>query len=105
MIEEQIQVDENGQWDYKVPTNLAPGTYTITLRGTDLSGSPIEKPYTFTIQQSGTVNQPAPGNDLPTSSIGVEVIAFLSLILVMLAIWVYYLHKSEISFENKVLNE
>jgi len=96
-MQNEVQVDQNGNWTYQVPTDLEPGTYTITLRGTDLNGNPIEKPYTFTVQGNASVNNPLPDAAISSNQ-------FMSIIGLLLIFCVAIFILKRRSFEEKILN-
>lgn len=101
-ISQQVKIDGNGKWNYRVPNNLEPGTYTIRLNGEDTSGSPISKEYTFTVSQAGvrttsvvTPTRSSTGaatgstggsTSLPSSGLGSDIVVFLILALLMLCV-------------------
>jgi LPXTG-motif cell wall-anchored protein len=97
MIDETVTVDANGNWDFQVPQNLAPGTYKITLKGTDLNGNPLEKPYTFTVNASASVASPLPTTGIISSNLLLWIAIVL---LLMVAIFVHILRTK--SFEERI---
>jgi hypothetical protein len=98
-MNDTVTVDANGNWNYQVPTNLAPGTYKITLKGLDVNGNPVEKPYSFTVYSSASVSNPLPDTGIPVQGL---LIGF-SLVLFLLCYW--YLKKlTNKSFEEKIIN-
>ena len=68
MIDETVTVDANGNWDFQVPQNLEPGTYKITLKGKDVNGNVVERPYTFTVA-SASVAAPLPSTGIISSNL------------------------------------
>lgn len=53
-IKAQITVDARGNWSYRPPSNLSPGSHTITISARDSSGILRTITQAFTIFESGT---------------------------------------------------
>jgi hypothetical protein len=98
MNSNQVQVDANGNWNFKVPENLSPGTYTIILKGTDSLGNPVEKPYTFTISSNASVSDP-----LPSTGVTSTLFMITGLFLVTTVIVATFIRYRARSFEQKIL--
>jgi LPXTG-motif cell wall-anchored protein len=99
MIDEQIKVDKDGTWNFQVPQNLEPGTYKITLKGKDVNGNPIEKPYTFTVQANASVQQP-----LPNTGLSSNLFFILAFILITISAALLTHLKKQIKFEDRFLD-
>jgi len=98
MIEENVKIDNNGNWEYQVPSNLAPGTYKITLTGTDSTGKQIQVPYTFSIQANAAVTP-----NLPQAGVYPNTLLTIALILLTTGIIISSLLSKYSTFEQKVL--
>lgn len=100
MIDETVTVDNNGNWDFKVPKDLAPGKYTITLKGVDINGNPVEKPYSFTVYSSASISSPLPSSGLnPANFVSYFTITLLFVFAVVLTI------KKIRTFEERILEK
>lgn len=99
MIDDTVTVDVNGNWNYKVPENLAPGTYKITLSGTDINGDEIEKPYTFTVSASASAPSPLPSTGISVQNFLV-CIALVFLLLFLLLRSLFF----KKTFEERLVN-
>lgn len=58
---------QNGQWEYETTNELEPGTYTINIKGTDISGKSLSKSYTFVVSSGSPSSGGNDGGGYPTS--------------------------------------
>ena len=66
-IQTTVKTDQNGNWSYRPPSNLLPGTHTITIQTTDASGILKTITQSFEVYASGQqINPPPSGTPTPT---------------------------------------
>lgn len=59
-LDSSVQADQNGNWSYRPPMDLAPGQHTISITAPSANGISKTITQTFTVYAAGTqVNQPA----------------------------------------------
>lgn len=69
-IQTKITADSNGNWTYRPPANLSPGTHTITIKTRDSEGILTTLMQSFTVFAQGTqVSESATPSATPTQSI------------------------------------
>lgn len=69
-IQTQVVADSNGNWTYRPPANLSPGTHTITIKTRDSQGILTTITQSFTVFAQGTqVSESATPSATPTQSI------------------------------------
>jgi hypothetical protein len=68
-IQTTVKADQNGNWSYRPPSNLSPGTHTITIQALDTSGILKTITQSFVVYASGQqINPPPSGTPTPTPS-------------------------------------
>jgi hypothetical protein len=66
-IQTTVKADQNGNWNYRPPSNLSPGTHTITIQALDASGILKTITQSFVVYASGQqINPPPSGTPTPT---------------------------------------
>lgn len=67
-IQTQVTADNNGNWTYRPPTNLSPGTHTITIKTRDSSGilTTIMQSFTVFAAETATPTQAITPTSIPS---------------------------------------
>lgn len=69
-VQTTVKADQNGNWDYRPPSNLSPGAHTITVQAKDNAGILKTITQSFTVYASGQqINPPPSGSPTPIVSI------------------------------------
>jgi hypothetical protein len=66
-IQTTVKSDQNGNWSYRPPSTLSPGTHTITIQANDASGVLKTITQSFVVYAAGQqINPPPSGTPTPT---------------------------------------
>jgi hypothetical protein len=69
-IQTTVKADQNGNWNYRPPSNLSPGTHTVTIQANDASGILKTITQSFVVYASGQqINPPPSGTPTPTPTV------------------------------------
>ena len=69
VIQTTIKADQNGNWSYRPPSDLSPGTHTITIQANDAAGILKTITESFVVYASGQqINPPPSGTPTPTAT-------------------------------------
>ncbi len=69
VVQTNVTADQNGNWSYRPPSNLSPGTHTITIQAKDTSGILKTITQSFVVYAAGQQINPPVVSGTPTISL------------------------------------
>jgi hypothetical protein len=68
-IQTNVTADKNGNWSYRPPSNLSPGTHTVTIQAKDASGILKTIEQSFVVYAAGQQINPPVVSGIPTPTV------------------------------------
>ena len=73
VVQTTVKADQSGNWNYRPPSNLSPGTHTITVQAKDDAGILKTITQSFVVYASGQkINPPPSGSPTPIVTVAVS---------------------------------